>query len=329
MLTTTHTDCQLKVDDNCGLIFPSAVKHISGTVNIGLKNRFDSFVVTISDENSDEIARIPLEPDKSVDPFQAPFWWDLKSRSKSYVDSGSYTVSLIGRLDESTEVRCGSIECKVVDVRDVLATTRSLQQSFLVIGDAAVTVATQRLFSLYFDIIGDIERSILERLRDNKFEDPYFVACITLYFIQGIASDIRYRPKSRFIPLIQEFASKHAISAQQAQNAKFGLWAIFDFLVNYMANLEDEVRGRAMASCGQRVFTPKDKALIVSSMVSALYPYCKTMNFPKNAIGGFGEKIFEVLLKFGIKYECTQRLNKSVAICQTIQPGSHVDCLTD
>jgi hypothetical protein len=83
-----------------------------------------------------------------------------------------------------------------------------------------------------------------------------------------------------------------------------------------MADLEDQVRARAMAKCGQRIFTQSDKAQIISSMVSALYPYCKTMSFPKNVIGRAGEKTFKELNKFGIRYECTKHFNRSIAICK-------------
>jgi hypothetical protein len=320
-MLVTHTDCQLKFDNSCGLIFPASIRPICGTVNIDFsKNKFNYFeIVIISDKNSNEVARIPLlhRPDKSGSDnyrrLQISFIWNLRgSKSNHYVESGCYTVSLIGKLDEAAEVNLDSIECKVVDMADIPSIIRYLKHSHL----PALDVSAQRLLSYYLDIIEDIEYNILERLRENQFEDPYFIACTTLYFIQEIVSEIANRPESRFLFLIKKFASnKSRYAQQQKRSPRFNLWPLFDFLVNYMANLEDQVRARAMAKCGQSNFTESDKAQIISSMVSALYPYCKTMNFAKNVIGRAGEKIFEELLKFGIKYECTKHLNRSVAIC--------------
>ncbi len=339
-MLTTHTDGRLRVDNNYGLIFPSSIRPICGTANIDLlRNKFSSFeIIIISDENSNEIlARIPLlstKPDKSINHnhyprLQISFSWDLTSyKPNCYVKSGCYTVCLIGKLDESTEVNFDSIECKVVDTRDILAISTCLKHSHL----PALDASARKLFSYYLDIIEDIEYNILERLSENQFEDPYFIACTTLYFIQEIASDIANRPRSRFLFLIQKFASTKMVhpSQQQESHSRFGLWTLFDFLVNYMADLEDQVRARSMAKSGQRIFIENDKAQIVSSMMSALYPYCKTMNFPKNVIGKTGEKIFEKLIKFGIRYECTKHLNRTVAICQmTSSEGLAAAGLTD
>jgi hypothetical protein len=108
-------------------------------------------------------------------------------------------------------------------------------------------------------------------------------------------------------------------------NARLGLLTLFDFLVNYMSDLEDHVRADAIARCGQRNLTPNDKTQIVSSMVLAIYPYCKTITFPKNAIGSIGEKIYEYTIKFGIKYLCTRRINRSIAISRALRSGNLLD----
>jgi hypothetical protein len=213
-----------------------------------------------------------------------------------------------------------SAECEVVDTRDILSITRSLKRSHLI-----ADVTSQTILSVYLDIILDIETVILEGLRDNLFDDPYLVARTTGYFIQEIADDMANPSKSRFLDLIEEFASTHSLSSQQIMNARLGLLTLFDFLVNYMSDLEDHVRADAIARCGQRNLTPNDKTQIVSSMVLAIYPYCKTITFPKNAIGSIGEKIYEYTIKFGIKYLCTRRINRSIAISRALRSGNLLD----
>ena len=289
-------DCPLKIDNNHGLIFSTSVIPISGTINI----ERGSYEILISDRNSNEIIRRPLASDESS--VEAPFTWDLKSKS-NYVKSGCYTISLI---DTAKEIKRCSIECKVADTRNILPITRSLKHS------PAFTTDTQTLSSIYFEIIEDIQAVILERLRNNRFEEPYFVACITACFIQEIADDIQNQP-SRFLDLITEFQSKHHVQA-----ARLGLRELFDFLINYMADTEDHVRANAMARCGQHHLTQNDKAKIVSSLVSAIYPHCKT----KNAIL---EKLIGGIIKLGIKYVSIKHVSKSISICQTLPLGNPCD----
>jgi hypothetical protein len=319
-MLTTFSDCQLKIDNNYGLIFPSSIKPISGTVNIGSRNKLDRFAILISDKNSNEIFRKPLGPDKSNGPFQTSFSWDLRSKSNCYVESGCYIVSLVDTSNESQEIMYCSTECQVVDTRDILSITRSLKCSHLI-----ADVTSQTILSVYLDVIQDIETAILKRLRDNLFDDPYLVARTTEYFVQEIAYDMTNPSKSRFLDLIEEFASTHPLTAQQITNARLGLLTLFDFLVNYMSDLEDHVRADAIARCGQRNLTPNDKAQIVSSMALAIYPYCKTITFPKNAVGSTGEKIYEYIIKFGIKYLCTKRINRSIAISRALLTGNPLD----
>lgn len=306
--------CPLKIDNNHGLIFSSTIKPISGTVNIELGNKFDSYAILISDKNSNEISRTSLRTDKSNSTLETSFTWDLKSKSNSYVASGCYTISLI---DESKEIECWTTECKVLDTRNILSTTRSLKQSHTLSQDAS-----QRLFSSYLDIIEDIEIIILDRLKDNRFEEPYFVACTTGCFIQEIANDIENRSKSRFLDQIEKFVSKNPMSANAA---KLGLWALFDFLINYMSDIEDHVRANAMAKCGQCSLTQNDKSQIVYSLALAIFPHCKTLDLPKNVFGRIAEKMIDSIIKYGIKYVSAKHLNKSIAICQALPLGNSSD----
>jgi hypothetical protein len=291
-----HMHCPLKIDNNQGLIFSSSITPISGTVN--METKLGSYEILVSDKNSNEILRKSFRSDA----LETPFTWDLKSELDSIVESGCYIISLIGA---SKEIEC-SIECKVADTRNILSITRSLKHR-------AFAPDIQALSSIYFDIIGDIQATILERLKDSRFEEPYFVACITAGFIQEIADDIEKHP-SRILALMNEFQSKNPMPI----NTELGLRALFDFLINYMADTEDQLRANAMARCGHCNLTQNDRAQIVSSLVSAIYPHCKTISFPKNIIGGVAEKIVGGIIRLGIRYVSAKHVNRSISICQTL-----------
>lgn len=85
--------CPLKIENDQGLIFPSAITPISGTVDVEPKDK--RFEIRISDRNSNEVLR------KSPVSASRAFTWDLKSKSNSYVESGCYTVSLYDTADGS------------------------------------------------------------------------------------------------------------------------------------------------------------------------------------------------------------------------------------
>jgi hypothetical protein len=308
---------QLKIDNENGIIFSSSITPISGSANIELKNKLEYYEILISDKNSNEILRKSLKSDESNSSLETSFTWDLKSKSNSYVKSGCYTVSLIDTSNELEKIECCSLKCRVVDTRNILSITRSLKHSHM-------TTNNQALLSVYSEIIEDIEYLILERLRNNRFEEPYFVACITASFVQEIADDIQDQTRSHFLDRIAEFQSKHPMSEEQMRTARLGLWTIFDFLVNYMSDLEDHARANAMAKCGQGHLTQNDKAQIVSSLVLGIYPHCKII-FPKNVIGSIIGKIFESMIKFGIKYLCTRHINKSISISETLPLGNPCD----
>lgn len=210
----------------------------------------------------------------------------------------------------------------MVDTRSILSIARSLKHS-----DTFIPNATQTVLSIYFDIIEDIQEKILERLQNNLFEEPYFVACITACFIQDIADDIQNHSRSNFLDRIAEFQSKNPMSKQQIKTTRLGLQELFDFLINYMSDIEDNMRANAMAKCGQCYLTQNDKAQIVSSLVSAIYPHCKTIVFPKNTVGNALDKTVEHIIKFGIKYVSTKHINKSISICQTLPLGDCCDVI--
>lgn len=294
--------CPLKIENNQGLIFSSSITPISGTIDAEPKGK--RFELRISDRNSNEILR------KSLGSGDRVFTWDLRSKSNSYVESGCYTISLYDTAGGSREI-C-STECKVADTRNILSITRSLKSSG----------APRPLSSIYFSIIEDIQGAILERLENGLFEEPHFVACITACFIQDIADDMN-QPKSRFLGLMAGFQSENPVPENAA---RLGLRALFDFLINYMADTEDRVRAGAMAKCGQRRLTRNDRAQIVSSLVSAIYPHCKT-SFPKNAAGCVAEKITGRIIKLGIRYVSAKHVSRSISICQALPLGNPCDAV--
>jgi len=161
----------------------------------------------------------------------------------------------------------------------------------------------------------------LERLKNNQIEEPFFVACITAYFIQQISEDLQNQSKSQFRDLITKFQSKSPLTEKQIKTSKLGLWGVFDFLINYMSDLEDQIRAKAMAICGQSYLTKNDKAQIISSLVMAIYPHCKP-EFPKNFIGNFLAKLLENPIKLGIKYVSAKHINRSISISQTLPIGN-------
>lgn len=295
--------CPLELDNDQGMIFSSSAVPISGTVNAAESNR--SYEIRISDKNANEVLRKPLGSDAF-----ASFTWDLRSKSNSYVKSGCYVISLI----DAKGIECCSAECKVADTRNILAITRSLKLSH----------AFTPLASVYFDIIEDIQKEILERLKDSRFDEPYIVACITAGFIQEIADDMQNKSKSRFLGLIAEFQSKNPVPEKAA---RLGLRALFDFVVNYMADAEDHVRASAMAGCGRRQLTQNDKGQIISSLVSAIYPHCRAVAFPESATGRVAEKIAGGIIKLGIRYVSAKHVNRSISICQTLPLGNPCDAV--
>ena len=310
--------CLLIVNSHQGLIFSSSIKPVSCTISMAPENKSNSYAILVLDKNSNEIFRKSLRSDESP-PLETSFTWDLKSSSNSYVESGCYTLSLI---DTPDEIECCSVKCKVVDTRKIVSATESLKHS-----STFTSTALQALSSIYFDIIKDIQREILERLENNKFEEPYFIACATTYFIQGIADDLQNRSRGRFLDLIAEYQARHPISEHQIRTARLGLRALFDFLINYMSDAEDHMRADAMAKCGQSRFTQNDKAQIISSLVSAIYPHCKMTPSPKNVLGSIAEKILGRIVRLGIKYVSTRHINRSVSICQALPLGNHCDVI--
>ena len=91
---------------------------------------------------------------------------------------------------------------------------------------------------------------------------------------------------------------------------------LFDFLVNYMADPEDQARATAMTKCEYRNFTANDRSVILSALVSGILPYCMTFKFPNNAVGRMATVLFKRLLRIGIRLVCAKHIDKSISICR-------------
>jgi hypothetical protein len=303
------SNCHLWINNKNGLIFSSSSIQISGIARFPVDDTA-SYSILILDENSVEVARIGLRSEKSRTLFESSFTWDLKSRYNSYVNSGRYTISLAELSNEEEIERC-SVQCTVADTREILSTTDLLKSS-----QRFADPTCKRVLSIYANIIKDIEIRIIEGLKDNRFDEPYFVARTTAGFIQQIYDDIENDSASQFRPLIEEFVSKNPGLGLQANNEELDLWTLFDFLVNYMADPEDQARATAMVKCEYRNFTANDRRIILSALVSGILPHCITFAPPTNVISRNTSALVERLLKVGIKYVCAKHVDKSISICR-------------
>jgi hypothetical protein len=99
-------------------------------------------------------------------------------------------------------------------------------------------------------------------------------------------------------------------------NDKLGIRALFDFLINYMADPEDLARATAMVKCEYRNFTANDRDVILSALVSGILPYCMNLAPSKNVITRKTNALVERLLRSGIRYVCAKHIDKSIAICK-------------
>lgn len=304
----TISNCQLLIDNKNGLIFSSSVNQISGTARYPIDNAA-SYSIRVLDENSDEVARIGLRPENAGALLESSFTWDLKS-SSSFVKSGRYEISLV-ELTSGEEIECCAVECMVADTRDILSTTELLKSS-----QRFADPKCKRVLSIYADIIKDIEIRIIEGLKDNQFDEPYFVARTTAGFIHQIYDDIENDSASQFRPLVEEFVSKNPGLLLRPDDGKLGLRALFDFLVNYMANPEDQARATAMVKCKYRNFTANDRRIILSALVSGILPHCMTIAPSTNAISRKISVLVERLFRVGIRYVCAKHVDGSISMCR-------------
>ncbi|WP_420545776.1 hypothetical protein [Nitrosopumilus sp.] len=288
---------------NDGLIFSSFVMPIS--VIIHTKSEYPKdFEICISDIKSNEILCNQITSDKS----DSLFTWDLQSKSNSYVEPGRYLVSLI---DKSDMTMVDSVMCNVADTRDILDTVTMLKRDPFIVENYS-----QTHLWVYLDILEDIQKKILELLKNNSFEKPYDVAQVSALFIRGMASELQGNSQNcLLLEKITRFHKKNPISHEQISSSKLGLWLLYDFIVNQLADIEDKIRADAMTKCNVQNLTPKDKNQIVLALVLSIYRHCVLPRFPRNILGKGIENIAESITKSAIKYISKKHINKSISMC--------------
>lgn len=295
---------------NDGLIFSSFVTPISVIIHTELEDPKD-LEILISDINSNEILCKQTVSDKLDDVFA----WDLKSKSNSYVKPGHYLISLI---DKSNMVEVDSSKCRVADTRDILDTVTMLKHDSFIVENYSQT----QLF-VYLDILEDIQKKILELLKNNIFEEPYSVTQVSALFIKGMANELQGKSQnSPLLDKITKFQAKNPISKEQITSSKLGLWQLYDFIVNQLADIEDKIRADAMVKCNIQNLTSKDKNQIVLALVLSIYQHSALPKFPRNVLGKNMEKIVEHITKIIINYISKKHINKSISMCQN-QNGNY------
>ena len=174
------------------------------------------------------------------------------------------------------------------------------------------------LHYVYLDIVKEVQVQIIDQLKNDQFDEPYFIARTTANFIQEIANDMQCPSKSSINKIISKFQTRHSDCEKQITSSQFGPRMMFDFMVNYVANLEDVMRANAMVKSGITTFTQKDKDHILSALASVIYRHSKMPTFPKNLIGTYAEKFIEKLIKFGIKQMGLKHINKSASLSRIL-----------
>ena len=289
---------------NDGLIFSSFTMPVSVAIHIESEYP-ENLEIHISDINSNKI----LCKQNVSDKLQGMFTWDLKSKSNSHVEPGHYLISLI---DKSNMTKVDSAICKVGNVKDILDTMTMLKQDLLIVKNYSQT----HLF-VYLDILEDIQKKILELLKNNSFEEPYSVAQVSALFIRGMANELQGKSQnSQLHDKITKFHAKNPISKEQISSSKLGLWTLYDFIVNQLADIEDKIRAEAMIKCNIQNLTPKDKNQIVLALVLSIYQHSVLPKFPRNTLGKSIEKIAERITKSAITYISKKHINKSISMCQ-------------
>ena len=197
----------------------------------------------------------------------------------------------------------------VIDTDEILETASALQCNH---------GGVSSLHYVYLDIIKEVQIQIIEQLKNDQFDEPYFIARTTANFVQEIANDMQRPSKSSINKIISKFQSGHPGCEKQITSSQFGPQMMFDFMVNYVANLEDVMRANAMVKSGISTFTQNDKNHILSALASVIYRHSKMPTFPKNLIGTYIEKCIEKLIKFGIKRMGLKHINKSASLSRIL-----------
>ena len=209
--------------------------------------------------------------------------------------------------NEENHARSCSASC--VDTEIILSNVILLHKSFGGISP---------LHSIYLDTIKDIQIDLIEQLKNNQFEDPYFVANTTANFVNEITKDLRQSARSCINKLIEEFQFENPTFQEQIVSSKLGMKMSYRFIVDQMSQLEDKLRAKAMAEADQTRFTKHDKKRIIATLTSVIYDHTRTPAFPKNKIGIALGKITEKIITSGITLIALRHIEKSISIARTL-----------
>ena len=197
----------------------------------------------------------------------------------------------------------------VIDTDKILESASYLQTTFGILSP---------LHYVYLSIVKNIQVHLIEQLKNNQFDEPFFVACTTANFVQEITNDLQCSSKSNINKLISEFQLRYPNCMEQVISSQMGLQLLYRFMVNYMADLEDELRANAMIKAGQSNFTQNDKENILSALTDVIYQHAQLPIFPRNLLGAYAKRIFEKTIKLGIKHISQKHINKSISISKIL-----------
>ena len=206
-------------------------------------------------------------------------------------------------LNESNQMKSCSLCC--IDTKEILCNVTFLQQTY---GHLSL------LHSIYLEIIRDIQINLVERLKNKQFDEPYFVASTTAHFVREIMNDLQHLSDSDINKQITKFQLQNPEYGKHTMSSKLSMIAFYNFLVNQMSDLEDNLRANAMIKSGKICFTSHDKNQIVAALTSVIYQHLQITNFPKNMIGTFIGKLSENSFTLVIRFICVRHINKSMSI---------------
>ena len=196
-----------------------------------------------------------------------------------------------------------------IDTEEILRNATNLQHTYAKLSS---------YHSIYLDIIKDIQVNLLEKIKNNKFDEPFFIACTTSNFVKEIMNDLKNPSKSQINKQITKLRFKNPLNETKVIESKLDIPLMYNFLVNYMANLEDNLRAFAMSKAGKSSFTPNDKNQIVETLVIVILAHSKAIIVPKNIFGIVTNKLSESIIKIGMKYIGLRHLNNSISISKVL-----------
>ena len=210
-------------------------------------------------------------------------------------------------LNESNHAKSRHSNC--IDTEEILCNVIFLQHTYGPVSS---------LHSIYLKIIRDIQINLVERLKNNQFNEPYFVASTTAHFVREIMDDLQHSSDSHINKLIAEFELQNPKYRERAISSNLGMRVFYNFLVNQMSNLEDNLRANAIVKSGKTHFTSSDKKQIIDALTDVIYPHLQTSPLPKNMIGTYVGKLSERLIKIVIRHICLIHINKSISIANSL-----------